>query len=111
MLQSAFDNEEPCLKCHVDKRGPFVFEHANLRVEGCQSCHVSHGSMNAKLLRRPVVFTLCLECHNGAGTFGRENTGVFRTPSTHNLLDPKYQKCTLCHVRIHGSNSDPAFLR
>ena len=111
MLQPAFDNEEPCLKCHVDKRGPFVFEHASVRVEGCSGCHVPHGSTNAKLLKRPVVFTLCLECHNGAGTFGRQNNGVFRTPPTHNLLDPRYQQCTLCHVRIHGSNSDPTFLR
>jgi DmsE family decaheme c-type cytochrome len=111
MLQPAFDNEEPCLKCHVDKRGPFIFEHASVRIEGCEACHVPHGSMNAKLLRRPVVFTICLECHNGAGTFGRENIGVFLTPGTHNLLDPKYQHCTLCHVRIHGSNSDPRFLR
>lgn len=111
MLQPAFDNEEPCLKCHVDKRGPFVFEHASVRVEGCQACHVPHGSMNARLMRRPVVFTMCLECHNGAGTFGRENVGVFHLDRTHNLLDPKYQQCTLCHVRIHGSNSDPTFLR
>ena len=111
MLQPAFDNEEPCLKCHADKRGPFVFEHPSVRVEGCEACHVPHGSTNEKLLRRPVVFTLCLECHNGAGTFGRENLGVFRTPATHNLLDPRYQHCTLCHVRIHGSNADPTFLR
>ncbi len=111
MLQPAFDNEEPCLKCHVDKRGPFVFEHPSVRIEGCEACHMPHGSMNAKLLRRPVVFTLCLECHNGAGTFGRENLGVFEPSSMHNLLDPTYQHCTLCHVRIHGSNADPTFLR
>jgi DmsE family decaheme c-type cytochrome len=111
MLQPAFDNEEPCLKCHVDKRGPFVFEHASVKVEGCEACHVPHGSTNAKLLKRPVVYTMCLECHNGAQGFGRENTSVFLTPSTHNLLDPKFQRCTLCHIRIHGSNSDPFFLR
>lgn len=111
LVTSALDNEQPCLKCHVDKRGPFVFEHASVRVEGCEGCHVPHGSMNAKLLRRPVTFTLCLECHNGAGTFGRENTGVFTQSASHNLLDPRYQKCTLCHVRIHGSNADPTFLR
>lgn len=111
MLQPAFDNEEPCLKCHVDKRGPFVYEHASVRVEGCVACHVPHGTTNAKLLRRPVVFTLCLECHNGAGTFGRENQGVFSLSSTHNLLDPKYQRCPICHVRLHGSNADATFLR
>lgn len=111
MLQPAFDNEEPCLKCHVDKRGPFVFEHASVRVEGCNACHVPHGSTNAMLLKRPVVFTICLECHNGAGTFGRETVGVYALSSLHNMLDPKFQRCTLCHVRIHGSNSDAFFLR
>jgi len=111
LVTTALDNEEPCLKCHIDKRGPFVYEHASVRVEGCEGCHMPHGSTNAKLLRRPVTFTLCLECHNGAGSFGRENTGVFTQSASHNMLDPKYQKCTLCHVRIHGSNADPMFLR
>jgi DmsE family decaheme c-type cytochrome len=111
MLAASHDNEEPCLKCHADKRGPFVFEHASVRVEGCEACHVPHGSTNAKLLTRPVVFTICLECHNGAGTFGRENIGVYIASAPHNLLNPAYQQCTLCHVRIHGSNSDPTFLR
>ena len=39
---------------------------------GCGSCHVPHGTANPRLLKRPVVFTLCLECHNGAGSFGRQ---------------------------------------
>jgi DmsE family decaheme c-type cytochrome len=111
LVDQALDNEEPCLKCHSDKRGPFVFEHAAVRVEGCETCHSPHGSTNAKLLRRPVVFTVCLECHNGAGTFGRDNNGVQRQTSSHNMLDPRYQRCTICHVRIHGSNSDAFFLR
>ena len=69
--------------------------------------------MNAKLLRRPVVFTVCLECHTGAGngTIGAAAGGVVRQSSSHNMLDPKYQRCTTCHVRIHGSNSDANFLR
>ncbi len=111
LVDQRLGNEEPCLRCHIDKRGPFVFEHAAVRVEGCESCHSPHGSMNAKLLRRPVVFTMCLECHNGAGTFGTQNNGVPLQSSQHNLLDPRYQRCTMCHVRIHGSNSDPNFLR
>jgi DmsE family decaheme c-type cytochrome len=110
-LVKDFEGEEPCMKCHADKRGPFAFEHASLRVDGCETCHVPHGSTNAKLLTRPVVFTVCLECHNGAGTFGRRNNGVPLQPSTHNMLDPRYQRCTTCHVRIHGSNADPTFLR
>ncbi|HUI53656.1 MAG TPA: DmsE family decaheme c-type cytochrome [Bryobacteraceae bacterium] len=110
MVEQALDNEIPCMKCHVDKRGPFVFEHPSVRVEGCQMCHNPHGSMNAKLLTRPVVFTICLECHN-AGASGTRNQGVDIQTARHNLLDPKFQKCTTCHVRIHGSNADQYFLR
>jgi DmsE family decaheme c-type cytochrome len=111
MVDQALGNEEPCLKCHADKRGPFVFEHPAVRVEGCETCHLPHGSTNARLLKRPVVFTVCLECHNGAGNFGRQGDGIFTLSSSHNLLDRRFQNCTTCHVRIHGSNSDPTFLR
>lgn len=111
MVEQALGNEEPCLKCHMDKRGPFVYEHPPVRIEGCETCHFPHGSTNTRLLRRPVVFTLCLQCHNGAGTFGTRNNGETPLSRTHNLLDPKYQNCTTCHVRVHGSNSDSFFLR
>ncbi|PWU01200.1 MAG: cytochrome C [Terriglobia bacterium] len=111
MVDQAAGNEEPCLKCHSDKRGPFVYEHPPVRIEGCETCHFPHGSTNTRLLRRPVVFTLCLQCHNGAGDFGTHNVGIPVASSSHNLLDPRYQRCTTCHVRIHGSNSDGFFLR
>lgn len=111
LVEQALDNEEPCLKCHTDKRGPFVYEHPPVRIEGCETCHYPHGSTNTRLLRRPVVFTLCLQCHNGAGGFGTRNNGETRLSPTHNLLDPRYRNCTTCHVRVHGSNSDVYFLR
>ena len=111
MVDQSLANEEPCLKCHAEKRGPFVFEHASVRVEGCESCHSPHGSPNARLLRRPVVFTLCLECHNGAGSLGRQGIGIPTQSGSHNMSDPRYQNCTTCHVRIHGSNADALFLR
>jgi predicted CXXCH cytochrome family protein len=82
-----------------------------VRVEGCETCHNPHGSTNAKLLRRPVVFTLCLECHTGASSFGTRNNGVTQPSRNHNMLDPKFQKCTTCHISIHGSNSEGFFLR
>jgi DmsE family decaheme c-type cytochrome len=111
MVTQAVGNEEPCLKCHTDKRGPFVYEHAPVRVEGCETCHNAHGSTNPRLLKRPVVFTVCLECHTGAGQFGRQSNGITVQTVSHNMADPKYQNCTSCHVRIHGSNADPAFFR
>jgi DmsE family decaheme c-type cytochrome len=111
LVSQSLANEETCLKCHTEKRGPFAFEHPPVRVEGCEMCHYPHGSTNSRLLKRPVVFTICLECHNGAGTFGRSGTGIPSLSQTHNMSDPRYQNCTNCHVRIHGSNSDPLFLR
>jgi DmsE family decaheme c-type cytochrome len=111
MVGRGLGNEEPCLKCHIEKRGPFTFEHAAVRVDGCEVCHDPHGSANARLLRRPAVFTLCLECHNGAQSFGLRGDGVPLTPPFHNMADPRYRNCTTCHVRIHGSNADARFLR
>ncbi len=111
MVEHGQSNEEACLKCHSEKRGPFAFEHTAVRVDGCESCHAPHGSMNAKLLRRPTVATVCLECHNGTPGFGRTSAGIQTQTSSHNMADPRYQKCTVCHVRIHGSNADPRFLR
>jgi DmsE family decaheme c-type cytochrome len=111
LVNHAVESEETCLKCHSDKRGPFLFEHPSVRVDGCETCHISHGSANPRLLRRPVVFTICLECHNGRGNFGRQGDGIFRLSASHNMVDPRYRNCTSCHVRIHGSNGDPTFLR
>ena len=34
-----------CYKCHAEKRGPFLFEHAPVR-ENCLNCHDPHGSIN-----------------------------------------------------------------
>ena len=40
---------ELCYKCHTEKRGPFLFEHAAVR-EDCVSCHDPHGSNHKRLL-------------------------------------------------------------
>jgi DmsE family decaheme c-type cytochrome len=111
MMEQALSNEEPCLKCHIDKRGPFVFEHPAVRVDGCESCHNVHGSANARLLKRPTVFAVCLECHNGTPGFGRTGQGILTQTSGHNMSDPRFHNCTSCHIRVHGSNGDQYFLR
>lgn len=111
MVTQALANEEPCLKCHTDKRGPFAFEHAAVRVDGCETCHYPHGSPNPKLFRRATTFAVCLECHNGSGEFGRQADGIPAHSPSHDMRNPRYQNCTTCHVRIHGSNADRQFLR
>lgn len=111
MTEHALANEQPCLKCHTDLRGPFLFEHAAVRIDGCETCHSPHGSTNAKMLKRPVVYTVCLECHNGASGFGRQADGIPIQSAGHNMADPRFRNCTTCHVRIHGSNADRLFTR
>jgi DmsE family decaheme c-type cytochrome len=112
MVTHALGNDIACVKCHSDKRGPFVYEHAPVRVEGCTMCHNPHGSVNPRLLARPATFTLCLECHNNVMGFGTREEGIpAPSRSSHNLATPAFQNCLNCHVRIHGSNVDALFRR
>ncbi|HUF67212.1 MAG TPA: DmsE family decaheme c-type cytochrome [Longimicrobiales bacterium] len=99
--------EMPCLGCHREKRGPYVFQHAAGVAGDCTTCHEPHGSSNPKMLTRTTVAQLCMECHSpiAPGTLGSQ------PPSFHNLSQPRYQNCTTCHVAVHGSNRDPALLR
>ncbi len=103
--------ELPCLSCHSEKRGPFVFEHPTGMsadsAANCVSCHEPHGSSNPKQLVRGRVDQLCLECHTRitASTLGSQ------PPSFHDLTQPRYRNCTTCHVAIHGSNLSPALLK
>lgn len=93
-----------CFTCHAEKRGPFVFEHEPVKVEGCQSCHTPHGSPNPHLLKVSNVNLLCLSCHT---TSFANAPGA---PSFHNQA-AQYQACTLCHTQIHGSNVDHTFFK
>lgn len=106
-LKQTRSGELVCVSCHVDKRGPFVFEHGALTAGNCMSCHQPHGSSNPKQLLRAQVDRLCLECHSSMGNPGLGS----QPPSFHDLRSPRYRNCTTCHVAIHGSNSSPLFLR
>jgi DmsE family decaheme c-type cytochrome len=113
LMRMAAGNEPGCFKCHGDKRGPFTFEHAPVREEGCQSCHVAHGSANAKMLIRQEVRLVCLECHanlpSQPGPAARVSGVV--PPAFHDLTSPRYRNCTICHQKIHGSHVDRNLLR
>ena len=95
-----------CIKCHGDKQGPFAFEHAPLKTEGCSSCHTPHGSANPKLLSRNSIRQLCLECHSNLNDV---EGGAPQTP--HNQTQTRYLACTVCHTRIHGSNASRLYFR
>jgi hypothetical protein len=65
------------------------------------------------MIVRPTVTMLCLECHTGTGNFGtRTNRGItIPERNTHSMVDPRYQRCSGCHVALHGSNVHYRFLR
>jgi DmsE family decaheme c-type cytochrome len=101
-LKSTADQNAICTRCHTETRGPFVFEHAAVKAEGCLACHTPHGSQNARLLNMPNINTLCNQCHSpvAAGTVHGMSAG-----------SSEITPCTSCHTFIHGSNINPAFLR
>ncbi len=111
MAQSFAANEPGCLNCHGDKRGPFTFEQAPVRFESCATCHEPHGSANPRMLVRQEVRLVCLECHASLPTV--PVAGVFGVvpPSFHDLRSPRYQNCTVCHQKVHGSYIDRDLLR
>ncbi|HEX2327271.1 MAG TPA: DmsE family decaheme c-type cytochrome [Candidatus Angelobacter sp.] len=104
-LRATAAQDQLCFNCHTDKAGPFGFEHAPVKTEGCVACHMPHGSANPRLLRRANINLLCLECHTL--TIDQAAPGI---PSFHNQAQ-KYQACTMCHVAIHGSNTDHFFFK
>lgn len=114
MMQTAIGNEPTCVKCHSDKRGPFVFEHAPVKLEGCATCHEPHGSANPRMLTRHEVRFQCLECHANIGApqpAGDTQVVGGVPPAFHNLLSPRFRNCTVCHIKVHGSHVNRDFLR
>ncbi len=108
-------NEPTCFRCHTNLRGPFTFEHAPVKLEGCQTCHMPHGSANPRMLVRHEVQQVCLECHANASVpvRGAPSNGGAQVdalgglpPAFHNLRNPRFRNCTVCHVKVHGSYVD-----
>ena len=112
-IQLTRANEPGCMKCHGDKVGPFPFEHAPVRLEGCGACHQPHGSANPKMLTRPQVRFLCMECHSNIPVPTPAPNTYLGTvgPAIHDLRSPRFQNCTLCHQKVHGSYVDRAFFK
>lgn len=88
-----------CVSCHPAQHGPYVFEHEALR-EGCTSCHMPHGSVNAVMLTERNA-TLCVKCHfqeqvaAGVILIGGRDHAAFLPQGT----------CWSagCHEAVHGS--------
>ena len=101
-LKSTADQNMICTKCHAETRGPFVYEHAAVKAEGCVGCHTPHGSQNARLLNMPNINVLCNQCHSRVANHTINGMGAG---------SDELAPCTSCHTYIHGSNINQAFLR
>ena len=84
--------KETCTRCHMEKQGPFVFEHGDV-TENCANCHSAHGSINNYLLNAAMPF-LCLQCHGG-------HTLSTASGNSKQLFS---NRCTDCHSQIHGTD-------
>jgi len=107
-LKLTMQGELPCLNCHAEKRGPFIFDHVTGSGGTCLSCHQPHGSNNPNMLLWAQVSQLCLSCHSQTG--GPPTLGP-QPPSFHNISLPRYRNCTTCHTAVHGSNLSPQLLK
>lgn len=82
-----------CTRCHMEKSGPFVYEHGDV-TESCSTCHAPHGSIHRHLLTAAMPF-LCIQCHN---------------PTHRSEMNPQQMplyanRCTDCHSTIHGTDT------
>jgi len=100
LLQQA-TTVETCYRCHAEKRGPFLWEHAPAS-EDCSLCHQPHGSNHPALLRkRPPL--LCQQCHSPAGHSSVAYTSeLFDDPDQNRFMLGR--ACLNCHAQVHGSN-------
>jgi DmsE family decaheme c-type cytochrome len=95
-VDSSNDN---CYRCHADKRGPFLWEHAPV-AENCMNCHDPHGGVRDKMLKVSPP-RLCHQCHVES-----------RHPTEARLPTNKFvigRACLQCHANIHGSNHPSGF--
>jgi DmsE family decaheme c-type cytochrome len=98
LLRAGFTINETCARCHADKRGPFLWEHAPVR-ESCVTCHDPHGSSNDRMLVAKQPF-LCQRCHNHTRHPATIYDGRVQT-SSNRIFG---RSCVSCHALIHGSN-------
>ena len=77
-LRMASQLDAVCTKCHTETAGPFVYEHAVVKTEGCIACHTPHGGPNPRLLNRANVNTICLQCHSPSPNFSTDRSRSIR---------------------------------
>jgi len=88
---------ETCYQCHMEKRGPFLWEHEPVS-DNCVNCHLSHGSNQPAMLTQRAPY-LCINCHSSEG-----HVSVNALPSGQQTALLLGRSCANCHSQVHGSN-------
>jgi DmsE family decaheme c-type cytochrome len=100
-------NNELCLQCHTEKRGPFFWEHAPVR-ENCLNCHNPHGSNHDKLLVAQQPW-LCQRCHLNTRHPGTLYSNVNSAGAVAGASNRATEHaCKNCHQSVHGGNAPTA---
>ena len=99
LLRGGSTLNEACLRCHAEKRGPFLWEHSPVS-EKCTSCHDPHGSSNSRMLVTKETM-LCQRCHVGTRHPATPYDGAALAAGSNRLIN---RGCINCHQTIHGSN-------
>jgi DmsE family decaheme c-type cytochrome len=95
---------DTCSTCHMEKRGPFIFNHQPV-TEDCSICHNPHGSNIANMLKVRSPF-LCQQCHEPTSHRGNIPgllTGTGTTAGARGITQAR--SCLNCHTNIHGGNN------
>jgi len=93
IVQSPWQANEACLKCHQTQRGQMSLPYHHPLREGkvsCGDCHDPHGGPTGNNLRVANTNQLCLSCH-----------AQYRGPYAYQH-PPVSENCMLCHT-AHGS--------
>ena len=99
MLRAGNTVNESCIRCHTEKRGPYLWEHAPV-AEKCSTCHDPHGSSNSRMLVTKETM-LCQRCHVGTRHPATPYDGLALANRSNRLVA---RGCINCHQTIHGSN-------
>lgn len=111
LLDTAERVNSLCTDCHTSKQGPFVFDHQPV-AEGCNTCHVPHGSVADNLLKQNEPF-LCLQCHEAHFHIARAGLSTPNYVASAGSDNPFGAagwgrafgtKCTQCHQAVHGTD-------
>lgn len=96
---------ETCYTCHMNYRGPFLWNHAPV-AQDCSICHNPHGTTTTGMLKLRPPF-LCQQCHepaNHRGNFPSVNGSQSNSPPGSGG-PTQARGCVNCHTNIHGGSN------